>query len=56
EKKPAAKTITVASGDTLSALGEKHGIPWRELYQLNKDVIGGDPNLIKPGQVLKLPS
>ena len=29
---------------------------WQEIYQLNKDVIGADPNRIKPGQQLKLPN
>jgi len=28
---------------------------WSEIYNLNKDVIGANPNLIKPGQVLKIP-
>jgi nucleoid-associated protein YgaU len=29
--------------------------PWRRLYNANKAVIGNDPNLIKPGEVLKIP-
>ena len=28
---------------------------WQEIYNLNKDVIGANPNLIKPGQQLKMP-
>jgi LysM repeat protein len=28
---------------------------WSAIYDLNKDVIGGNPNLIKPGQVLQIP-
>jgi hypothetical protein len=28
---------------------------WREIYDLNRNVIGPNPNLIHPGQVLKLP-
>lgn len=28
---------------------------WHDIYNLNKDVIGTNPNLIKPGQVLKMP-
>ena len=29
---------------------------WRQLYEANKDVVGNNPDLIKPGQVLKIPS
>lgn len=29
---------------------------WKEIYDLNKATIGNNPNLIKPGQVLKLPN
>lgn len=28
---------------------------WRRLYELNRAVIGDDPDLIRPGQVLVLP-
>jgi len=28
---------------------------WEQIYNLNKDVIGDNPNLIKPGQQLKMP-
>lgn len=49
------KEIEVKSGDTLSKLAQAHGTTWEKLYELNKDVVGGDPNLIKPGQKLKLP-
>jgi hypothetical protein len=45
---------TVRSGDTLSGIAERHGIDWRELYARNKAVIGGDPDLIVPGQRLAL--
>ena len=27
---------------------------WQELYENNKDVIGNNPNLIKPEQILKI--
>lgn len=30
-------------------------IPWRELYNLNKSVVGSNPDLIYPGQVLVFP-
>lgn len=28
---------------------------WKQIYDMNKDVIGDNPNLIKPGQQLKMP-
>ena len=46
---------TVKSGDTLSAIGQQHGVAWREIYEANKDVIGDNPDLIKPGQKLRIP-
>lgn len=48
----------VAEGDRLSDIAsETTGDPatWPRLYEANKDVIGPDPDLIHPGQVLVLP-
>ncbi|RPE45054.1 LysM repeat protein [Streptomyces sp. Ag109_O5-1] len=45
---------TVREGDTLSQIAERHGTTWQHLYAANKAVIGGDPNLIMPGQHLAL--
>lgn len=45
-------TYTVKSGDTLSGIAARYGTTWQKLYEKNKDVIGPNPNLIKPGQVL----
>ncbi|MER5526586.1 transglycosylase family protein [Streptomyces sp. NPDC002677] len=45
---------TVREGDTLSGIAERHGITWQRLYAANEAVIGGDPNLIVPGQRLAL--
>jgi hypothetical protein len=30
-------------------------VTWKQIYELNKDIIGANPNLIKPGQQLKMP-
>ncbi|WP_329548474.1 LysM peptidoglycan-binding domain-containing protein [Streptomyces sp. NBC_01356] len=45
---------TVRSGDTLSTIAVSHGTTWRKIYTANKAVIGGDPDLILPGQRLDL--
>ena len=48
-------TYTVVSGDTLSEIAQKEGVSsWKSLYNENKTVIGKNPNLIFPGQVLHL--
>ncbi|MGF1426462.1 transglycosylase family protein [Kitasatospora sp. LaBMicrA B282] len=49
---PTGATYTVKSGDTLSEIAAAHGTDWQALYQKNVQVIGGDANLILPGQVL----
>jgi LysM repeat protein len=54
---PEAKTYTVESGDTLSGIAQKvlgDGNRWHEIFDLNQDQID-DPNVIFPGEVLKLP-
>jgi nucleoid-associated protein YgaU len=53
----APKTYTVKSGDTLSKIAKEHlgnANDYMKIFELNKDQLG-DPNLIKPGQVLRLP-
>ncbi|KAA6221440.1 LysM peptidoglycan-binding domain-containing protein [Streptomyces albofaciens JCM 4342] len=47
---------TVRPGDNLSAIAEDRGVSggWPALYKANKGVIGGDPDLIHPGQRLDL--
>lgn len=50
-------TYTVQSGDYLSKIAQQHGVKggWQALYAANRSVIGGNPNVIMPGQVLHLP-
>jgi LysM repeat protein len=45
---------TVRSGDTLSGIAERYGISWQRLYERNKAVVGGDPDVIVPGQRLDI--
>jgi len=55
----ATRTYTVESGDNLSAIAKQElgdANRWREIYELNKDLIGDNPDLIQPGMELKLPS
>ena len=52
-----SRTVTVRSGDSLSKIAQLelgNGNRWREIYELNQDQIA-NPNVIFPGQVLKLP-
>jgi nucleoid-associated protein YgaU len=55
DPKPEPKKVTVKSGDSLSKIAAAHGTTWQKLYELNKGLVGGNPNLIRPGQELKLP-
>lgn len=48
---PVAKTYTVRSGDTLSGIAAKYGTTYQHLAQINGIA---DPNVIYPGQVLKI--
>ena len=49
---------TVQPGDNLSFISQKyygHQGNFRIIYEANKDVIGDNMNLIRPGQVLRIP-
>jgi nucleoid-associated protein YgaU len=52
------QTYTVKSGDSLSKIAKKYyGDPMKYtvIYEANKALIGDNPNLIHPGQVLTIP-
>ncbi|MEV7082068.1 transglycosylase family protein [Streptomyces sp. NPDC093516] len=51
-----AEMYTVVHGDTLSGIADDREIRggWRGLYAANRATIGGDPDLIVPGQRLAL--
>jgi LysM repeat protein len=46
-----AKTYTVQTGDTLTAIAHKTGVPVAEIMALNPEV---DPQILIAGQTLKL--
>lgn len=53
------QTYTVKSGDCLWNIAKKfygNGAKYTTIYNANKGVIGGNPNLIYPGQVLTIPA
>lgn len=55
---PTVTHYTVKPGDNLTAISIRfyHHPDWQKIYNANKGVIGGDPNLIKPGQILVIPA
>lgn len=56
-QQPAARTYTVQPGDTLSSIAAEllgSASDWLELYQENEAVIGGNPGMIEPGEVLTI--
>ena len=56
--KPAVRKYVVQYGDSLSSIATRLGVPggWPALYAANRRVIGPNPNTIRPGTMLRLPS
>jgi hypothetical protein len=53
-----AKTYTVVKGDSLWKIAQKfmgNGARYTELHEANRSIIGANPSLIYPGQVLTIP-
>ena len=56
-----ADTYVVRPGDSLSSIALAHpgtgslDERWRAIWWANRDVVGDDPDLILPGQALRLP-
>ena len=44
----------VQKGDNLTKIAKKYNIDLRILYEENKNIIGNNPNLIYPNQILKI--
>jgi cell wall-associated NlpC family hydrolase len=51
---PSAGTYRVRPGDWLAKIARAHKTDWQVIYNLNRDRIK-DPDLIYPGQVLRMP-
>ena len=54
----ATRIYVVVSGDSLSKIAKREygdANKWKQIFEANRDIIK-DPNLIHPGQKLKLPS
>ncbi len=45
---------TVVSGDSLSKIAKGWNMNWKQIWDANRDQIS-DPNMIHPGQKLKIP-
>ena len=58
---PAEKPVTrytVKSGDSLSKIAKRFygdASQWNRIYEANRDLIGKNPDLIRPGQDLVIP-
>lgn len=58
DRTEASTTYTVVSGDSLSKIAKREygdAQKWRVIFEANRDVVT-DPDLIHPGQVLKIPA
>ncbi len=55
EESETEQTYTVKSGDSLSKIATHYpGVTWKEIFEANKDQLK-DPDLIHPGQKLRIP-
>jgi len=55
---PPDQHVVVAPGDSLWSIAVERlgsGAAWQRLYAVNRAVVGADPDLIHPGQRLRLP-
>lgn len=53
----APRTYTVAAGDNLSKIAKKlygDANKWKRIFEANREILK-NPDLIRPGQVLKIP-
>lgn len=58
EEQQELREYTLRRGDSLSSVAARklgNGARWTEIYELNRDVIGPNPDGIRDGMVIKLP-
>jgi nucleoid-associated protein YgaU len=51
---PEMEEYEVVSGDSLSKIGQRYGVSWKDIYEANRDQVK-NPDLIQPGWKLKIP-
>jgi len=51
----ATAPYTVQPGDTLGSIAAASGMTWQAVYAANETVIGDNPDMIYPGERLRLP-
>ena len=49
-------THVVQSGETLGKIAYRYCTSWKVIYDINRDTIGNDPNVIQAGMVLTIPA
>lgn len=53
-KKQTTQNVTVAEGDTLSAIAEKHNTTYLRIYYANEAIV--NPDIINPGDIYRIPA
>jgi hypothetical protein len=55
-QKAAPTTYSVIAGDTLSKIAQGHSVSggWQQLYEDNREIVGDNPALIRPGITLAI--
>ena len=56
EEPPTPTTVTVQNGETLADVAARIGADVDALFAANRGLIGSNPDTVKPGQVLDLPT
>ena len=54
EEKPKKVVVVVQAGDSLSSIADKHNTTYQRIFFANNSVV--DPDIINPGQKLRIPS
>ncbi len=49
-------TYVVQSGDTLGKIAYRYCTSWKTIYDINRDTIGNNPNIIQTGMALTVPA